>query len=372
MNIRKTISDRPWILAVVVTVLVVAWLTSGSLSRDRNSNGNGTADVGSIDVVPRVQVREQNARLITRIISVYGRSAPARSADIKAETDGRVEKIAARRGQQLKKGDLILRLDLRDRLARLTQARASVKEFETSYQAQLKLKGEGYVSDTQLAETLAKLESARAELVRAELDLKNREIRAPFDGVLVDRQVELGDFVRSGDTIASFADNTHIIVTGSVSEQDAKYVSVGAQAEARLVTGQTATGHIRYISPVADQATRTFTVELEIPNPDGTLPVGVTAEMRLPGGELMAQKVSPSLLTLDDNGRIGIKTVDQFNRVEFYPVEIARSETDGIWVTGLPETARVIIVGQGYVDTGAEVEPVFADQETALAAETTK
>ena len=104
-----------------------------------------------------------------------------------------------------------------------------------------------------------------------------------------------------------------------------------------------------------------------MPNPDGNLPAGVTAELLIPGGELLAQKISPSLLTLNTAGDIGIKTIDQYHRVEFYPVEIVRSDSDGIWISGLQETADVIVIGQGYVDIGTEVEPVVAGQETALA-----
>ena len=81
----------------------------------------------------------------------------------------------------------------------------------------------------------------------------------------------------------------------------------------------------------------------------------------------MAQKISPSLLTLDADGVVGVKIVDEFNRVVFYPVELAISKPDGVWVTGLPETARIITVGQGYVAVGQEVEPSFEQTDTALA-----
>ena len=372
MNISEAISKRPWLLAVFVAALVSVWMLSGIL-REGSAPGplEQAADVGSEAqrAIPRVQVSVQTAKPITRFVSVYGRSAPARSVEIKAETDGRVQSIDADRGARVKKGQRILQLDMRDRQARLEQARASVTEHSTAYEAQLRLKSDGYVSETQIAETLAKLEAARAELTRAELDLRYREIRAPFDGVILDREVELGDFIKQGDPVISFVDNTRIIVTGTVSEKEARYVQTGMLAEAKLVTGQNVQGRIRYMAPVADEATRTFTVEVEIPNPDGSLPAGVTAELQIPGGEMLAHKISPSLLSLDAGGTIGIKTVNEYNQVEFFPVEIARSETDGVWISGLPETARIIVLGQGYVNVGLEVESVAADAETALAAE---
>jgi multidrug efflux system membrane fusion protein len=145
-------------------------------------------------------------------------------------------------------------------------------------------------------------------------------------------------------------------------------VSVGGTATAVLVTGQEAKGRIRYLAPVAEEATRTFTVELEIPNPGGRLPAGVTAEMRIPGGDVQAYRVAPSLLTLDAAGDLGIKTVDATGQVAFHKVEIAHSEANGVWVTGLPETANIIVVGQGYVSAGQPVLAVDAQPETALAA----
>ena len=120
---------------------------------------------------------------------------------------------------------------------------------------------------------------------------------------------------------------------------------------------------------MANQQTRTFAVELEIENADGSLPAGVTAEMNLPGNQALAHKISPSLLTLDLEGNLGVKIVNDNRRVEFHPVVIAQSDTDGVWVAGLPESARVIVVGQGYVVAGQLVEAVYADAETALAAD---
>lgn len=366
-SVTAQLARRPWLLAGLVAGLVVLWLASGSIGGGHGPAPAAAAKSETAAPPPRVQVRNQAAQPITRFISVFGRTAPARVVEIKAETNGRVEAFDAARGKQLRQGAVMVRLDLRDRQARLEQARASVAQHQTAYEGQLELKKQGYVSDTQIAETLAKLEGAKADQVRAELDLDYMVIRAPFDGVIQERPVEIGDFVRAGDPVLSFVDNTRLIVTGSIAEQDAKHVSVGDEAGAKLVTGQQVRGRIRFIAPVADEATRTFTVELEVPNAGGRLPSGVTAEMQLPAGEVLAQKVSPAILSLDAEGRIGIMTVDAGQRAVFTPVEIARSEPDGVWVTGLPADATIITVGQGYVSAGQRVEPVFGQQETALA-----
>ena len=371
MGLKRVIAQRPWLLALGAFVLVAMWMFSGVwLERELGSEyAQPVLAPGSDTEFVRVQVQLQHAEPITRQINVYGQTAPARTIEISAETEGRVEAVEARRGDRVAEGEVILRLDLRDRAARLSQSQASVKEHRTAFKAQTELQREGYVSETDIAETIAKLETAKTELLRAELDLEHMVIRAPFNGVLQDRLVEIGDFVKSGDEVATFVDNTSIVVTGSVAEQEVGGIAIGDEATAKLITGQTVAGRIRYVAPVANQQTRTFAVELEIENADGSLPAGVTAEMNLPGNQALAQKISPSLLTLDLEGNLGVKIVNDNRRVEFHPVVIAQSDTDGVWVAGLPESARVIVVGQGYVVAGQLVEAVYADAETALAAD---
>jgi multidrug efflux system membrane fusion protein len=303
-----------------------------------------------------------------RTIVINGKTEPARIVELAAETDGRVEFIGAKRGASLERGDIIARLDERDRAARLAQARALVRQREVEYEARERLKSESYVSEAQLQEAIALLETARADLTRAELDLKYMTIRAPFAGALQSRVVEIGDFVKRGDPVATYVDNRTIIVSANVSEFDAQFVEVGETAEARLATGEVVHGRIRYVAPVADEATRTFTVELEVENRDGQLRAGGTAELRVPAEVVLAHRISPSLLTLDDAGNVGVKIVNDQDEVQFVVADIALSSHDGVWLAGLPETATIITVGQGYVAPGSVVAAIpERDVETAVA-----
>lgn len=369
MNIKEIISKRPWILAVLVFTLAALWMASG-LNQDRilTTDTSQIRSDGDFGENLRVEVTTMQAQPITRFVSVNGRTAPARTVTVSAEAEGKVVSIDVARGQRVKAGAILIRLDLRDRLARVNQARASVEEHRTSFEAQSKLKMDGYVSDTQIAETLAKLESARAELLRAELDLKNQYIRAPFDGLLEEREVEIGDFVRVGDALATFVDISKLKVAGTLAERELAHIQSGDRAQATLVTGQTIDGTISYLSLVADESTRTFAIELEILNEDGNLPAGVTAEMRLNGGDAMAQKLSPAILSLDPDGTLGVFVIDELQRAKFVPVKIERSETNGIWVSGLPDIANVITLGQGYVNNGQRVEPAYQKSTTTVAA----
>lgn len=360
---------KSWLLSGGIIIIVVLWLSSGQLGDDKptelsveNANAEASTSQGS------VRVRTQSAERVQRTITVNGKTAPARIANLAAETDGRIEFIGTARGANVERGTIIVRLDKRDREARLAQAEATVKQREVEYDGRLKLKSESYVSEAQLQEAVAFLETAKAELMRANLDLGYMNIRAPFGGALQSRAVEIGDFVKRGDPIATYVDNRTIIVSANLSEFDARYVDVGDTAEARLATGETVRGIIRYVAPVADEATRTFVVELEIDNSSGKLRVGGTAELRIPAEEVLAHRISPSLLTLDDAGNVGVKIIDSNGLVEFVVADIALSSNDGIWIAGLPQDATIITVGQGYVENGAMVHAVpEGDVDTAVA-----
>jgi multidrug efflux system membrane fusion protein len=370
MDLGRLEKYRSWLYSAGIAILIAVWLLSGQFDDSDVPAGRPEAAATSSGAAAhgRVRVRMLLAEDVTRTIVVNGKTAPARIAELSAETDGRVVAIGAERGANVKRGTIIVRLDERDRSARLAEARATLKQREVEYEARLKLKSSSYVSEAQLQDGLARLEAARAELTRAELDLEYMLVRAPFDGAIQARSVEVGDFLKVGDPIATFVDNRTIIVAASVSEFDAGFVRLGETATAKLATGERVQGTIRYVAPVADEATRTFAVELEVDNRDGNLRAGGTAELIIPAESLKAHRVSPSLLTLDDAGNVGIKIINDADLVEFVVADIALSTSDGVWLAGLPESVTVITVGQGFVTAGAQVEATPEDDvATAVA-----
>lgn len=363
---------KSWLVSLAIIFAVAVWLISGQIGGSSEIVSSADDMIAKSPAAKNaVRVRTQSAELVLRTIIVNGKTAPARFVELSAETDGRIVSIGADRGANVERGGIIVRLDERDRKARLAQAEATVRQREVEYEGRLKLKSGGYVSEAQLQEAVALLEAAKAERLRAQLDLGYMNIRAPFAGALQSRVVEVGDFVKRGDAIATYVDNRTIIVSGSLSEFDAHYVNVGDMAEAQLATGETVHGRIRYVAPVADDATRTFDVELEIDNADGALRIGGTAELRMPAEEVLAHRISPSLLTLDDAGNVGVKIINNDGLVEFVVADIALSSNDGVWLTGLPQDATIITVGQGYVANGSRVDTVAEnDLKTTVAVQT--
>lgn len=367
MNLGTFEKNRSWLLSAAIFAAVLMWLLSGQIG---STDADESAQVleSHVKTPSSVRVRTQSAEEVRRTIVVNGKTAPARIVQLSAETDGRVVSVGVERGQNASRGELIVRLDARDRPARLAQAKALVKQREVEYAGREKLKSSSYVSEAQLHEAIAALEAARTELMRAELDLAYMTINAPFDGALQSRIVEQGDFVKHGDPVATFVDNRRIIVSANLSEFDAQHVRVDDLAEASLATGETVRGRIRYVAPVAEESTRTFAVELEVDNSKGLLRAGGTAELRIPAETVLAHRISPALLTLDDAGNVGVKIIGDNGAVEFVEADIALTNSDGVWVAGLPPTATIITVGQGFVPPGAVVNAIpESEVNTAVA-----
>ncbi len=345
---------RSYVIALTVTLVSVLWLASGALT-GKPVSSEASANTPEA-AVTRVQVRTFRAEPVTREVVLHGQTEARRRVLLKAESAGQVVELPVARGSRVRGGVVIARLAADEREERLAQALALVRQRELEYDATRSLKSQNLNAERQVAEALALLEAARTELKSAHLHLARAEIRAPFDGVLYGRAVEIGDFVGVGDPVATVVELNPLLATGDVAEQEVTELRLGMPGRARLVDGRELHGTLSYIAPAAAVTTRTFAVEMETANPGGAIPAGMTAELRIPLEEVDAHRLSAALLSLDDTGRIGVKWVDGAGVVQFEPVRIIRSEGEALWVDGLPSEARLITAGQGFVRAGDRVE----------------
>jgi multidrug efflux system membrane fusion protein len=150
-----------------------------------------------------------------------------------------------------------------------------------------------------------------------------------------------------------------MLLVGRVAEKDVHLLKVEQPVTGVLSDGSTVEGPVSFIGAQSDPATRTYAVEIEVPNESYDLRSGLTTEIRIPVAEVLAHKISPALFALDDEGRIGVRIVNDDGVVEFHHVTIVRDETDGVWVSGLPTVATLITVGQELVVPGEIVEVDF-------------
>jgi len=192
----------------------------------------------------------------------------------------------------------------------------------------------------------------------AETELSRLIIKAPFSGLLESDTAELGTLLQPGALCATIIQLDPVKLIGYVPETDVNQVNVGALAGARLAAGgKEVQGKVTFISRSADPQTRTFLTEIEVPNPDLAIRDGQTAEILIASDGAQAHLIPQSAMTLNAEGTIGLRLVGEDNIVDFQAVEIVRDTAKGIWVTGLPETADVIVVGQEYVIEGVKVAP---------------
>lgn len=351
--------QRNYRFAAIVALLSALWLLSGLLAGDGDSE-TAARESGEKNARPaeamRVKARQLQAQpYMTRVV-VNSRTEANRSVRLRAELDGVIAALPVVEGQRVSRGDVICEIAAEDRPEQLARARAALRKAELDFAGAKKLQGRGLQSEASMAQQEVALANARAELKRAQVDVQNLKIRAPFDGLVNSRAVELGDFVRRGEECATILDLNPILVVGEVSESQVANLQPGSKASAQLQLGQLVEGRLRYVSQEAHPVTRAYRVEVAVANPDGALRSGISARMALPTGEVQAHRINASLLTLDDRGDLGVRTLDEEQRVRFVNVRLVSDENEGVWIAGLPSNTTLITVGQEYVSEGEKVE----------------
>lgn len=346
-------------LALVAAALIVIWFAINTVLHIRSTeNSNQTVADNEADVQrPSVVIKQSQAEPHANIFTLYGRSEANREVVVRAKTAGPVVRTPAQEGGRVKTGDLLCRQDVDARKARLDQAKATLRTHELDLKSTQTLIEKGYKSEIQLANIQAAVDGAQAAVKQAEIELGNINIRAPFSGIFETRMAEVGDYLAPGSPCALIVELSPLVIAVQLTETQLGAVSVGDIADVALATGETFSGELRFIEAKANPSTRTFGAEIRVPNDDYALKAGVTATVRLKAGIQEAHYVPAKILTLNADGSLGIRYLDADNRVSFTPVTTIDEDQNGLWVTGLPDTTRIIIEGQDFVSVGTVVDP---------------
>ncbi len=365
-----------YITAIVIAVLLGAWLFSGQVGQpdtieeatiaDRNRE---TERVQADSAPTRVRVSVLEASEQFRQIKVRGKTENKRTVTARVELEGTITGRPVERGTPVEEGDLLCQISDEDRRSSLIEAREALNQARIEYEGALSLKQRGFNSQAAIAAAKARLASAEANLNRRQLDVRKLQVKAPFAGIVEDVHQEIGDYVTTGAECVTVVDLDPMLLRGQVSEQEVIQLSLGQFATGVLRNGTEVTGPLTFIGQQSDPQTRTYPIEIQLDNSDGHLRSGITTEILIPVESILAQKVSPALFSLDDAGRIGVRVIDSNNVVEFHLVEVLSDAPDGVWVTGLPNRAAVITVGQELVTAGERVDPIF--QGNGMPARTT-
>lgn len=344
-----------------------------------------------------------SAQPIENAVLLRGQTEAAREVEVRSEVSGLIISEPLRKGSYVEKGQLLCEVDVGTREsaladaeglmlraeasvpeanARLAEATARLAEAQINHTAAKRLSEGGFASETRVASASAALESAlagvqaakaslsasessiksaEARVAAAERDIARLQIKAPFAGMLEDDTAELGTLMQPGALCTTVVLLDPIKLVGFVPETDVERIEVGAMSGARLASGREAVGRVSFLSRTADITTRTFRVEVIVPNKDLGIRDGQTVEIVVSSAGSAAHLLPASALTLNDEGALGVRIVDDENVVEFVEVAILRDGVDGIWVTGLEQEASVITSGQEYVIDGVTVAVAYKE-----------
>lgn len=336
-----------------MVVLLGLWMLSGAFSASEQAE-NTSSDTQT----PRISVEVTSAQssVIAREINLQGQLEPKRSVQVKAQTSGQIQEIRSPKGARVAGGDDLIKLDEGGRGPSLSQAQAAVKLARSEQRAAQTLQRQRLQSQLQLEQADSALEAALAQQASVELDISHTTIQAPFAGVINALPAVEGALIERGDVIAELVDDSQFKVTARVSQHSLSQLSLGQSVSVELITGENLNGKLSFIGSVADPQSRSFNVEALVENNTQSIAAGVSATLSISVEEVMATFITPSTFSLGEEGELGVKAVDEQERVIFLPIELISSTLDGAWVTGIPDKSRVITLGQGFVNTGEQVE----------------
>jgi len=359
--------------AIVVLIGFAAWVATGTFSSVGSAAGGDEKAAAGSQKAEQPKAGEAPARIVkvvkpprdahARAIRISGLTEADKRAVLATRVGGIIDKLPVKQGDRVKTGDLILMLAAEEKVSAVDNAKALLAQRQAELSAAERLAKSGNLPKLQLDTARSNLAAAQSGLDAAEAELDRNEVKAPFNGIVDRIPVELGSAVMQGGEVATILALDPVIARGEVSERDLGYLKIGDKAAVRLVSGRTAEGTVRYISRDASSATRTFRVEVAIPNADGSIPAGMTAEITLSAEPTDAVVLPRSVVTLGDKGDLGIRAVDQNNKVVFYPIDLVDDTPKGLVLGSIPADAKVIVAGQALVAEGDVVQPVEATAE---------
>ncbi len=362
-SIFRFLSVRPYLISLALVLVLGVWLAMGE-SNSQEIPSQKSSQTSEIPLA-KVAFTSFSAESVHKSIDLYGRTAPDRQAQLGAEIAGKIVALQVKKGDSVKRNQVIASIDKGDLAIQLQRALAMLKVREKEFNAAQSLKSKGLQGEVAFANAQAMLVEAKAMVSNARLALRNTDVKAPFSGVVDHLFIELGDFVGVGDPVATLIDLQQIVIEADVSERHIQDLKLNQPATVRFINGQETQGKVRYIARVSSTATNTFPIEVEVANPQQLIPAGVSTEVELNLKDQLAVKVTPAMLALDESGNLGVKTLVEQDKVRFVPIQLVKAEQDGVWLTGLGEQVDIITTGQGFVRDGDRVKAVMADEQPA-------
>lgn len=279
-------------ISLYILIPIIGWMISGQFIREE------AAEIKQESQLTKVVIKETASEFYSPIITLNASASSEKRVKVLAKTSGEVMPNNVAQGQWVQKDQVLCRLGV--------------------------------------------------------VELNRTEVKAPFRGY-VEMIVKPGNFINRGEVCAVIIELDPVTFVAEVSEADIKNVVKGQTVEIEMVTGEVVNSKLSFVSKSATPSTRSFRIEARVNNPKGVIRDGITGTLKISTNKILATKIPSSILILSDAGILGIRAVTDNDVVEFLPIQIIEDTQDGIWVTGIPNLAQIIVRGQSYVENGQEV-----------------
>lgn len=346
-------------LALLLIAGLSVWMLAPT-GAPANHGPADEADPASHSSIQGVQTVMSQANPFSLDISVRGESRALRKAALNARRNAFVAAVHVEKGQDVSAGDILVTLRIPDFDARAAEVALRLSEAQRHLANIESLHARGLSTEDSLRDARTQLGAAESSWAGIESERSDLEIRAPFAGRINSLDAEEEDLVSPGATLGEILDLSSVVIEASIPQKHISMLTLGTPVVADLVTGQSAPGEITFISAQAQTSTRTFPVEATIPNPNQTILAGVSTTLTIEGPRVPAHALPSAYLSLDEDGRLIVKTIEN-DRVKAVPVTIVSSDLTSVRVSGLPERAHIITVGQGFLRHGDPARPEAAE-----------
>jgi len=361
MNTRS----RAW-LGAGLAVLVVGGAGYGLIAKSRAANSEGGGG-GRPPAQVAVAVARQTE--LPRFLSGIGTLEANRQVEVPAEVEGRIAKILFTAGAQVRAGQLLVQLNDAPEQGDLERLQAQRANAKALLERTRRLLPQQAATQEQMDQAQATHDQASGELRRVQAQIAQKQVRAPFDGVLGLRKVNLGQFVRAGDALVSLTDARTLLATITLPE-----AALPALQHNQAVTfsvdaypGRSFQGRLSAIEPQIGSGTRTVRLQATVDNADGALAPGMylSARVALPP-RADAITVPETAITYSTHGD-SVFVVRPAEKGEGFVAQqlfvTAGDRHDGLVVIdkGLMPGERVVTSGQLRLYNGAAVQPTVKD-----------
>ncbi|MGA2187887.1 MAG: efflux RND transporter periplasmic adaptor subunit [Steroidobacteraceae bacterium] len=325
--------------------------------------------------IPTVSVTEVGLVTIPTTIEIIGTIAARYDMPIGVEGDaGRIDAIYVEAGEHVKKGQVLARLNMSvlqpqvaNLEAALEQARAEAELADAEYHRAETVGSAGALSveETQRRKSsavtaAAKVKFAEAQLAEAEARLARAEIRAPSDGIILTRNVEVGQTATSGgEALFRLSEGGEVELRGQVAEQDLPLLKIGQDASVQLTgTTQSYAGKVRLLGAVIDPQTRLGTVRVAL-QPDPNLRPGAFARAQVTVSNAERTVLPQTAVLIDEKGSY-VLVVNAENKVERRAVHVSGIVGNGVSISdGVKDKDRVVATAGAFLQQGEIVKPLL-------------